>query len=105
VFPAGPLDEQAIRLRPDVARGALMETRHCREWCEYNPGHDPKGHLMERRLCMLEKRQNTPAVVAIVAAIAFGGAQVLASIVTAGPDSWIRVLFAKPRPPQGPISE
>jgi hypothetical protein len=53
-FPRDELTSRAITADPHRAWGALIEKRHCPEWCDYSPGYDPKGHLMQRRLTGLE---------------------------------------------------
>jgi hypothetical protein len=54
VFPESALQHEGIRQDPAQARGALLENRDCRDWCDYRPGHSPKEHLMERRVESLE---------------------------------------------------
>jgi hypothetical protein len=63
--------------------------------------------MTERRLRLLERTQNRLALIAILAAVFFGLAQLAASVITAGPDSWIREVLGRPKPPLGapPIHE
>ena len=100
-FPERDLTEQAIRTRPDQARGALIEKRHCPLWCEYNSGHDPRDHLMDQRLTSLEedRRQFQRAIDRGSKRLAIAGITIaaivgLAQLLTATPESVVYKLLA-----------
>jgi hypothetical protein len=92
-FPERPLSYLAIAQDPDSARGALLDERTCKDWCDYKPGHDPKDHLMHRRVELLEedRRRSDATLNRVILVVTFFG--ILLTAIQTVPDRYRDAVF------------
>ena len=65
------------------------QARVCPAWSAYQMGLDPKEHLMEKRLLLLEGSQRRMTIAGIIIAAILALGQIGAAILAATPDSFI----------------